>query len=54
MQAALIIILLAIANLTLYWLFYGKKKFEEKINGTGVTAIEPKPKLRISPEPIKR
>lgn len=30
MNTALIVILLIMANLTLYWLFYGKKKFEEK------------------------
>lgn len=32
MKLALIIILIVIANLTLYWLFWGKRKFEEKLN----------------------
>ncbi len=31
MKVALLIILIVIANLTLYWVFYGKKKFEEKL-----------------------
>ncbi|HLD72077.1 MAG TPA: hypothetical protein VJA23_00680 [Candidatus Nanoarchaeia archaeon] len=43
MKAALIIILLAIANLTLYWLFYGKKKFEEKMNINEIKSINLKP-----------
>ena len=31
MDTALLIILIVIANLTLYWVFFGKKKFEEKM-----------------------
>jgi|GEM_PF-4986425 len=43
MQVALIIILLVITNLTLYWLFYGKKKFEEKMNINEIKTINLKP-----------
>lgn len=32
MKTALLIILIIIANLVLYWLFIGKKKFEQKLN----------------------
>ena len=38
MDIALLIILIVIANLTLYWVFYGKKKFEEKIGETDKNA----------------
>jgi len=31
MQTALLVILIIVANLALYWLFYGKKRFEERI-----------------------
>ena len=30
MDTALLIILIVIGNLALYWLFFGKKKFEQK------------------------
>ena len=38
MDTALLIILIVIANLTLYWLFFGKKKFEGKISGANKNA----------------
>jgi hypothetical protein len=31
MDTALLVIMLVIGNLSLYWLFYGKKKFEQKL-----------------------
>jgi hypothetical protein len=31
MQTALLLILIIIANLVLYWVFYGKQKFEDKL-----------------------
>jgi len=31
MKTALLIILIVIANLVLYWIFFGKKKFEQKL-----------------------
>jgi hypothetical protein len=38
MDTALLIILIVIANLTLYWVFHGKKKFEEKVSGADKSA----------------
>ncbi|MFH1276120.1 MAG: hypothetical protein ABIH82_03335 [Candidatus Woesearchaeota archaeon] len=34
MKAALLLFLIIIGNLTLYWVFFGKRKFEEQLNGT--------------------
>lgn len=31
MEPLLLIILILIANLVLYWLFFGQKKFEQKL-----------------------
>ena len=31
METALLLILIIIANITLYWVFIGKKKFEAKL-----------------------
>jgi len=31
MQAALLLILIVIGNLSLYWFFFGKQKFEQKM-----------------------
>lgn len=33
METSLLLILIIIANFALYWLFFGKKKFEQKWNG---------------------
>jgi hypothetical protein len=33
MDTALLLILIVMGNLSLYWLFFGKKKFEEKLEG---------------------
>lgn len=30
MKTALLVILIVMGNLVLYWIFFGKKKFEEK------------------------
>ena len=30
MEIALLVFLIILANLTLYWIFWGKRKFEEK------------------------
>lgn len=49
MELALIIMLIIIANLTLYWLFWGKKKFEEKFNSendAGVVEEENKTNIK--------
>ena len=32
MKDALLVFLIVIGNLALYWIFYGKKKFEQKLN----------------------
>lgn len=32
MNTALLVILIIIGNLSLYWLLFGKKKFEQKYN----------------------
>ncbi len=32
METALLLILIIIGNLCLYWVFFGKKKFEEKLS----------------------
>ncbi|HLC91094.1 MAG TPA: hypothetical protein VJI15_04960 [Candidatus Nanoarchaeia archaeon] len=31
METALVLFLIVIANLTLYWIFFGKKKFEQQL-----------------------
>ncbi len=32
METALLVMLIVISNLALYWVFFGKKKFEAKLN----------------------
>ncbi len=32
MEPALPVILIVIANLVMYWVFWGKKKFDQKLN----------------------
>jgi len=33
MKTALLVILITMANLALYWIFYGKKRFKQKLEG---------------------
>lgn len=33
MKTALLAVLIIMANLALYWIFYGKKRFEQKLSG---------------------
>ncbi len=54
MDTALLVILIIIGNLVLYWIFFGKKKFEEKHGINTTPPIELKPiKQKVKNKKIK-